>query len=91
MVREKNLVRLGKEANRIEVPRVLGVGPTGARAKVYMRWAERILALPLSWATAHGIDKRNFARLKKRLRRGGPAKGYRGGILKRVQAAMGVQ
>ncbi len=90
MVRRNVLVRrsrthgIGKEANRIETARVLGVGPTGARAKVYVPWAERILALPLSWATEHGIDKRNFARLRKRLRKGEVVRGYRGGLLERV-------
>ena len=94
MVRRRVLVRkdqthgIGKEANRIEVARVLGVGPTGARAKVYTPWAERILALPLSWATEHGIDKRNFARLTKRLRGGKAAKGYGGGLLERVQTTL---
>lgn len=91
MVRRSVLVRasridgLGKEANRIESARVLGVGPAGARAKVYVPWAERILALPLSWATEHGIDRRNFARLRKRLRKGKVAKSYRGGILAKVR------
>jgi hypothetical protein len=88
LVRGSRIQGLGKEANRIESARVLGVGPTGARAKVYVPWAERILALPLSWATEHGIDKRNFARLRKRLRKGKIAKGYRGGLLERIQAIL---
>ncbi len=87
-VRQDRMHGLGKEANRIESPRVLGVGPTGARAKVYSPWADRILALPLSWATEHGIDKRNLARLRKRLRKGKVAKGYRGGLLERVQTIL---
>lgn len=85
LVRASRIQGLGKEANRIESSRVLGVGPTGARAKVYVPWAERILALPLSWATEHGIDRRNFARLRRRLRKGKVAKGYRGGLLEKVQ------
>ncbi|MFI5414092.1 MAG: hypothetical protein ACHQ16_00215 [Candidatus Lutacidiplasmatales archaeon] len=84
LVREDRIAGLGKEANRIEVARVLGVGPVGARAKVSVPWAERILALPLSWAMEHGIDKRNFARLRKRLRKGKAARGYRGGLMDRV-------
>jgi hypothetical protein len=85
LVREDRVAGLGKEANRIEVARVLGVGPAGAKAKVYVPGAERTLALPLSWATEHGIDKRNFARLRKCLRRGKATKGHRGGLLERVQ------
>jgi hypothetical protein len=88
LAREVRIAGLGKEANRIEVARVLGVGSAGARAKVYVPWAERILALPLSWATEHGIDKRNFARLRKRLRKGKLARGYSGGLLVRVQAIL---
>jgi hypothetical protein len=88
LVRKSKIVGLGKEANRIETARVLGVGPTGARAKVYVPWAERILDLPLSWATDHGIDKRNFARLRKRLRKGKVARGYTGGLLESVQAIL---
>ncbi len=53
-----------------------------------MPWAERVLALPLSWAPAHGIDKRNFARLRKRLRKGKVVRGYRGGLLQRVQEVL---
>ncbi|MCI4331369.1 MAG: hypothetical protein L3K19_05930 [Thermoplasmata archaeon] len=87
-VREDRIAGLGKEANRIEVARVLGVGPAGARARVLVPWAERILALPLSWAAEHGIDKRNFARLKKRLRKGKVARGYHSGLLSRVQALL---
>lgn len=79
---------VGKEANRIESARVLGIGPTGARAQVYEPWADRILALPLSWADEHGIDRRNFARLRKRLRKGKVVKGYRGGLLERVERAL---
>jgi hypothetical protein len=88
LVRDSRIQGLGKEANRIESARVLGVGPTGARAKVYIPWAERILALPLSWATEHGIDKRNFARLRRRLRKGKIARGYRGGLLSNVQGIL---
>jgi hypothetical protein len=88
LVRADRIVGLGKEANRMEVARVLGVGSMGARASVLVPWAERILALPLAWATAHGIDKRNFARLNKRLRKGKVARGYRSGLLARVQAAL---
>lgn len=94
MVRRKVLVRrslthgIGKEANRVESAWVLGVGPTRARAKVYVPWAERILALPLSWATEHGVDKRNFARLRKRLRKGKIVRGYRGGLLEQVIAIL---
>lgn len=85
LVRKDRIAGLGKEANRIEVARVLGVGPAGARAKVYVPWVERILALPLSWATEHGIDKRNFARLKRRLSIGRAVRGYQGGLLQTVQ------
>jgi hypothetical protein len=88
LVRRSRIAGLGKEANRIEVARVLGVGPAGARAKVYVPWAERILGLPLSWATEHGIDKRNFARLKRRLQKGKVARGYVGGLLAKVQRAI---
>jgi hypothetical protein len=85
LVRKSRIHGLGKEANRIDSARVLGVGPTGARAQVYVPWTEQILNLPLSWAVKHGIDKRNFARLRKRLRKGKVARGYRGGLLERVQ------
>jgi hypothetical protein len=85
LVRKDRIAGLGKEANRIEVARVLGVGPAGAKARVLVPWAERILALPLAWATEHGIDKRNFARLKKRLRKGKAPRGYRAGLLAKVQ------
>jgi hypothetical protein len=85
LIRKGKIAGLGKEANRIEIARVLGVGPTGARAKVYVPWVARMLELPLSWATMHGIDRRNFARLRRRLRRGGPVTGYAGGLLNRVR------
>jgi hypothetical protein len=78
MIRRKVLARrdrldgLGKEANRVDVARVLVAGPAWARAKVYTPWPERILDLPLSSPTERGIDKRNFTRLTKRLRAGPP-------------------
>jgi hypothetical protein len=89
LVRGDRVAGIGKEANRIEIARVLGVGPVGARAKVYVPWVARILDLPLSWATKHGIDKRNFARLRRRLRRGGPVRGYSSGLLNRVKTRLG--
>jgi hypothetical protein len=89
LVRESRIAGLGKEANRIGSAQVLGVGQAGAMAKVYVPWAERILALPLSWATEHGIDKRNFVRLRRRFRKGKVAMGYRGGLLERIQSILG--
>lgn len=86
LVLKDHIQGIGKEANRIESARVRGVGPAGARAKVYYPLADRILPLPLSWAAEHGIDRRNFARLRKRLRTGKSARGYRGGLLERVQS-----
>jgi hypothetical protein len=68
--------------------RVLGMERTGTRAKVYALWAERILSLRLSWATEHGIDKRNFAPLRKKPKKWRFANGYCGGLLERDQATL---
>ena len=70
LVRRLNLVGLGKEANRIEDAQVLGLKSVHGRAEVYAPWIERVVALPLSWGPRHGIDRANFARLKRKLRAG---------------------
>ncbi len=55
VVRKDWIQGLGKEANRIETAQVLGVGPTGARAKVYFPLADRILALPCRGPPSMGL------------------------------------
>lgn len=85
LVRRSRIHSPGKETNRIESARALGVRPTGPRANVYDPSVERILALPLSRATEHGIDKRNFARLRRRLRNPKSVRTYQGGLLQRIR------
>lgn len=94
IVRRRVLVRasrtsgLGKEANRIADARVLGVGPTGARAKVYVPWIERILALPLEWGPKNGVPRASFARLRKALRTGRIPRGHGSRALAKARRAL---
>ncbi len=66
LVREQNIRLIGKEAHRLEASIVLGVDASGGRTTIYDDVVARILALPLSWARKHGIDRGNFARLRRK-------------------------
>ncbi len=88
LVRRSRTEGIGKEANRIETARILGVGPTGARAKVYEPFIQRILALPLDWGPKNGIPRASFARLRKALRSGRIPRGHGTSAMGRVQLAL---
>lgn len=76
LVRRSNLIGRGKEANRIEDGQLLGLPAIHGKAKLCAPWVDRILALPLPWAPKHGIDRANFARLRRKLRAGKVPKGH---------------
>lgn len=69
-VRRKNLVGLGKEANRIEDARVLGLRAVGGRAKRYVDLKGRVLGMGRAEARRLGIPWSTVSRWKRRLREG---------------------
>jgi hypothetical protein len=52
LVRRSKIVGLGKEANRIEAGRVLGQAAVGGKAKTYVDWKRRLLAMGRNEARA---------------------------------------
>ena len=88
LVREDRIVGIGKEANRIELSRVLGPLGVGGNAKRYVDWKRRILALPPSWPKSHGLSERSFRYLRQVLRSGRIPHGHGARTLTRVVAAL---
>lgn len=65
--------------------RVLGLYAIHGRARVYAPWVDRILGLPLSWAPKHGMDRTNFARLRRKLRGGKVPRGHGARLLAHIK------
>jgi hypothetical protein len=65
LVREKNLVGLGKEANRIEAGRVLGPRAVGGRAKRYVD-PDPFMGSATEVARRLGVSRRTVFNLRKR-------------------------
>ena len=63
-------VGLGKEANRIEAGRVLGQHAVGGRAKTYVDWQARLLAMGRGEAKRLGLTYRAVKKWKSRIRSG---------------------
>src|SRR3990172_6653105 len=84
LVRHQNIRHIGKEAHRLEALIVLGKDAAGGGTAIYEELVARILALPLSWAPRHGIDRANFARLKTKLRTGRVPKRHGARLLQRI-------
>jgi hypothetical protein len=76
LVRKDRIIGLGKEANRVEANRILGLHTAGSRAKRYADWKAKIIALPPSWARAHGIPERSFRYLRQVLKSGRIPRGH---------------
>lgn len=70
LVRKQGLVPLGKEANRIEDARVLGLGAVGGRAKRYSDVEGRVHGMGRAEARHLGIPWATVTRWKRRLREG---------------------
>jgi hypothetical protein len=88
LVRRKNLVGLGKEANRIEDARVLGLRAVGGRAKTYADLTGRVLGMGRAEARRLGIPWATVTRWKKRARAGLPlTDGHGGRALTRLRRA----
>ena len=83
-------VGLGKEANRIEAGRILGRLAVGGRAKTYVDWKGRLLAMGRAEAGALGLPWQTVTRWKKRVKAGFPlTDGHGGRALARVKRALG--
>ena len=88
LVRKSRIIGLGKEANRIETGRVLGQHAVGGRAKTYVNWKGRLLAMGRAEAERLGLPWTTVMRWKGRLRLGLPlANGHGGHSLSRLRAA----
>jgi hypothetical protein len=70
LARARNLVGLGKEANRIEDSRVLGLRSVGGRAKRYSDVEGRVLGMGRAEAKRLGIPWSTVTRWKRRIRKG---------------------
>ena len=66
LIRRKNLVGLGKEANRIEASRVLGLKATGGRAKTYVN-PDPFKGSATEVAKKLGVSRRTVFDRRKRL------------------------
>jgi len=86
LVRQKDLVGLGKEANRIEAGRVLGQTAVGGRAKRYVDLSGRVLGMGRAEAREMGIPWATLMRWKRVLRSGKPlTNGHGGKALDRIR------
>jgi hypothetical protein len=70
LVRRSKIVGLGKEANRIEAGRVLGQHAVGGRAKTYVDWNGRLLAMGRGEARGLGLPWHFVMRAKRRAKAG---------------------
>jgi hypothetical protein len=87
LVRAKNVVGLGKEANRIEDARVLGLRNVGGRAKRYSDVEERVLGMGRAEAKRLRIPWSTVSRWKRLLRQGRQiVNGHGGRALDRVRS-----
>ena len=90
LVRRSKVVGLGKEANRIEAGRVLGQVAVGGRAKTYVDWKARLLAMGRGEAKRLGLPWQTVTRWKKRVKDGLPLVDGHGGLaLDRLKRALG--
>jgi hypothetical protein len=87
-----NLFRIGgskgiplDRALSLEASIVLGRDVSGGRTAVYEDLVGRILSLPLSWAPKHGIDRANFARLRRKPRAKRLPRGHGARLMARIQ------
>ena len=69
LVRSSKIVGLGKEANRIEARRVLGQQAVGGRAKTYVDWKARLLAMGRVEARRLGLPWSSVTGWKRSLKR----------------------
>ncbi len=89
VVRRSDLVPLGKEANRIEDARVLGLRAVGGRAKRYSDTERRVLGMGRAEARRLGIPWSTVSRWKRKLRNGLTiADGHGGRARQRLKAAI---
>ena len=90
LVRRSKIVGLGKEANRIESGRVLGQAAVGGRAKTYLDWKRRLLAMGRAEAHRFGLTWDSVKRAKRTLRRTGTLRdGHGGRFVSRLKGALG--
>jgi hypothetical protein len=88
LVRKSRIIGLGKEANRIEVGRVLGQHAVGGRAKTYVDLKGRLLAMGRAEAKRLGLPWATVMRWKRRLRTGLRIEdGHGGRAFERVRVA----
>ena len=88
LVRRLKIVGLGKEANRIEAGRVLGQAAVGGRAKTYVDWKGRLLAMGRGEAKRLGLSWDSVKRAKRTLRRTGTLRdGHGGRFVTRLKVA----
>jgi hypothetical protein len=88
-VRKSRIVGLGKEANRIEAGRVLGQTVVGGKAKTYVDWKARLLAMGRAEAKSLDLPWSTVTRWKRRLRSGQRlANGHGGKVLDRVTVVL---
>lgn len=80
MVRKNRVKGLGKEANRIEVGRVLGQSAVGGRAKTYSDVEGRVLAMGRAEARKLGIPWATVMRWKRGLKSGKALTDGHGGL-----------
>jgi hypothetical protein len=89
LVRGSRIIGLGKEANRIESGRVLGLHAVGGRAKTYVDAPGRLLAMGRAEARRLGIPWATVMRLKRKLRLGQALmNGHGGRALERLRQSL---
>ena len=89
LVCRSKIVGLGKEANRIEAGRVLGQHAVGGRAKTYVDWKGRLLAMGKGEARLLKLSWDSVKRAKRTLRRTGRLRdGHGGRFVSRLRVAL---
>ena len=92
LVRKSRIIGLGKEANRIETGRVLGQHAVGGRAKTYVNWKGRLLAMGRAEAERLGLPWATVMRWKWRVRTGRPLEdGHGGRAVERLKASLSMR
>ncbi|MGI0132813.1 MAG: hypothetical protein ACREDK_06970 [Thermoplasmata archaeon] len=84
LVLKRNIIPMGKEANRIEDAKILGLKAVGGKAKTYVDWKARLLSMGRPEARRLGLPYRAVKRWKARVRTG---KELRGDALARLRRA----
>lgn len=89
LVRRSKIVGLVKEANRIEAARVLGQQAVGGRAKKYVDWKGRLLAMGRGKARRLALSWDSVKRAKRALKRTGTLRdGHGGRFASRLKIAL---